>query len=436
MRLLNKSSIWAPVLKAGAAGAINRFAGTGIRLFSTPLIINYLGIEKYGFWITISSIAGYILLLDLGISSAMLNKLTKFYTEEDYESADRYIFSNLLFFTVISLLIFVIAFILIPNLDWVNLLKLKVITNSHEIHTLLIVCIVIFLIKLSTTIILKIPFAMQNGSLSEMYLLTGNLMSFLGILISIQLDLGLLSIVIFLTSGNLIASILITIHLFFTRKIKFYRIRMTDVLLVIKDLQRTGYNFIIIQLTGILIVSSQFSLLAHYQGAERVAGFGIMFQVMLAIQIPILVLQQPLWSKFAQLNLQNDTLTIKSALKKYIRYSIFYSGFIALVLIVFIPYLLPLVIHEHLDIPLNLRIGFSIYSAFVLIFGGFTVGLFAMNLTRQMAIVSIIQCVVFFIGANLAVPSFGGSGMIAVLILMHVVTIPILLNVFKQKVFN
>jgi O-antigen/teichoic acid export membrane protein len=434
MYVKNKTSIWYPILKAGGTATLNRVVNIGMRLFTIPIVINYLGTERYGLWLTISSIAGYILLLDFGISSAALNKLTKFYTEKENKSADKYIFSNLVFFTAVSFLIFIITISVVPNLDWVILMKLKTFTNAKEINGALVICISMFLIKLSTIIILKIPYAMQNGVLSETSLLIGNILSFLAIILCIKYDLGLMPLIISITSGHVTAAIIVVTYLRIKKKINFYRPKKGEFIEAIKDIRKTGLHFILIQLSSILITSSQFSILAFFHGAENVTSYGILFQIMIALQTPVAVLQQPLWSKFVQLDILNKRSTIKDILIKYLNYTLAYSAFVALFLIFILPYVLPIVINEPLEIPLKLRIGFAIWSVSSLVFGGLTVSLFAMNLTKQMAVISVFQLLIFFISAYLFVPSLKTTGMVTSMIVMFLITIPIAFNIFHKKI--
>lgn len=436
MKLLSKNSIWKPVLKAGSFAAINKFANIGIRLFTIPLTINYLGQEKYGLWITISSLAGYIMLLDFGISSAMVNKLTKFYTINDTRSADNYIIANLAFFGIMSIIVIGILSIIIPAIDWVSLMKLKAVTNIDEVSQVIFFCFFMFLLQLSTMIILKVPYAMQTGSLTEGYLLLGNIISVVGIVLSVRENLGLLTLILFLTSSTIITSITLMLHLLYFKKIRIHFIKFNTIKSVFLDLYKTGIDFIVIQASGIIVLGLQFSILAYYHGAESVAPYGIMFQILLAIQIPFTVLQQPLWSKFVELHHQSRHKEIGYAINKYIKAALLYSIAISLIFICLLPFIFPYFIKQQIFIPIGLRIGFSIWAGMGLIFGGGVgASLLAMNLTRQAAIISIIQVIIFIICSLLLVPQYGAVGMITSIVLMYFITAPIIYRLLKSKVF-
>ena len=52
----------------------------------TPIYIKYLGLEQYGLYQMIYTIASYILVLDFGINTTMIRYISKFHVNNDYES--------------------------------------------------------------------------------------------------------------------------------------------------------------------------------------------------------------------------------------------------------------------------------------------------------------------------------------------------------------
>ena len=55
----------------------------------TPLLLQYLGDEKYGIWATILSIVSWINYCDIGIGNGLRNILTKELTHRQYENAKK-----------------------------------------------------------------------------------------------------------------------------------------------------------------------------------------------------------------------------------------------------------------------------------------------------------------------------------------------------------
>ena len=177
----------------------------------------------------------------------------------------------------------------------------------------------------------------------------------------------------------------------------FEILSINEYISIIRSLLKVGTNFIVMQLCGLVIMSSQFSLIAYFHGTKEVVVYSVLLQVMNALQTPFTVLQQPMWAKFTDLVLENKILIIKNALIQYVKLSILYSLFVAAVIILIIPFFIPLLIKESVKIDLLLLIGFSLWSLFGLVFGGgMGASFLALNQSKKMLYVSLLQIVLFF----------------------------------------
>src|SRR5437879_2914986 len=72
---------------ATAARGLNLFVG----FISVPLAIGYLGRERYGVWITISSLLMFLGFIDFGLAGSLINGLSSAYGRDDRHEAQRYV---------------------------------------------------------------------------------------------------------------------------------------------------------------------------------------------------------------------------------------------------------------------------------------------------------------------------------------------------------
>lgn len=68
---------------------------------AVPMMIHYLGQEKFGIWSTLLSIISWIVFFDLGVGHGLRNKITEFLAKNAREEAASYIASG---YTLIGLL--------------------------------------------------------------------------------------------------------------------------------------------------------------------------------------------------------------------------------------------------------------------------------------------------------------------------------------------
>ena len=58
-----------------------------INIIYTPLLLNYLGDEKYGIWVTILSIINWVNFCDIGIGNGLRNILGKEIVKSQFQEA-------------------------------------------------------------------------------------------------------------------------------------------------------------------------------------------------------------------------------------------------------------------------------------------------------------------------------------------------------------
>lgn len=77
---------------------------TVVNFFLAPFIVRHLGQSGFGIWTLMSSLTGYLGLLDLGVRSAVTRFVARHHAATDHEEASRIASSALLFFTTAGLL--------------------------------------------------------------------------------------------------------------------------------------------------------------------------------------------------------------------------------------------------------------------------------------------------------------------------------------------
>src|SRR6267378_889477 len=88
---------------ATAARGLNLFVG----FISVPLAVGYLGRERYGVWITISSLLAFLSFTDFGLGSSLLNALADAHGRDDRRQAQRYVASAFWLLAVMAIVLWV-----------------------------------------------------------------------------------------------------------------------------------------------------------------------------------------------------------------------------------------------------------------------------------------------------------------------------------------
>ena len=81
-------------------------------LISTPIIVKTLGNSQYGLYLMMSSIVGYIFLVDLGITNTINRFVAKYKALNDFKGENEFLNSILQIVIFLTVIITVITFII------------------------------------------------------------------------------------------------------------------------------------------------------------------------------------------------------------------------------------------------------------------------------------------------------------------------------------
>lgn len=80
------------------------FVSTVIGFFMMPFVIHHLGNERYGIWVLILSLTGYLGLLDLGVSGSVVKYVAEVRAKKDYKRLNQLSSSGFCIYSAVGLL--------------------------------------------------------------------------------------------------------------------------------------------------------------------------------------------------------------------------------------------------------------------------------------------------------------------------------------------
>ena len=427
-------NLWKPVLASAGAGTLNRASAIGIRLVTVPLLLRYLGVERYGLWMTIASATAYLTLLDLGTVAALTNRLTRCYVAGKERAARTYVAAATMGLAAAASIGVACALAVVFAVDWPRVFQLHAPAAVAEVRPTLVVATVLAGIQLLLAATLRLPYTMQRGALSEGYQLAGNMGSLGAIIAVVRAGLGLPALALALMAGPIVAAVGVFLHLRLTGALARPHASWRLHGLVIRSLARAGGSFVVMQIAGTLLFALQFPLLAASHGAAAVAPYALLTQLMLGLQTPLTVLQQPLWTRIASLRAHGDIAGVRAVMSHYLVVAIGYSAVTAFVLVLLVNPLLALLAKSVVVTSMSLRLAFALLCALGLIGGGnLGSALLARDLSGSMAALSMLQLAVFLLMASLLVPTFGALGMALSVCAIYFVALPPTLVMLRRR---
>ncbi|HLN53758.1 MAG TPA: oligosaccharide flippase family protein [Lentimicrobium sp.] len=328
-----------------------------------PLLLNFLGTVEYGIWITLTSIISWISYFDIGLGNGLRNKFAESLAKQDHMLAKIYVSTTYAALTLIFCIFFLIFMFVSPLIDWSVALNAPK-EMAHELDILIKLTVGFFLLRFILKLISIIIMADQRPAVSNTFEPLGNAVSLIGILLLLHFTKpSLINLGIVLGVSPVLVLIIISVY-FFNQEYKIYKPSIKHInFQYFKDLAGLGFQFFIIQVTIVIILSTNNIIITQIVGPEAVTSYNIAFRYFGLISMGFVIIANTYWSAFTEAYIKNDIEWIKKITRALIR---IFIGIIALLffMLIFSDEFYRLWVGEKVRVPFML----SLYSAlFVLI---------------------------------------------------------------------
>lgn len=293
------------------ASFLNKGIAIIITLLLVPVTINYLDVEQYGIWLTLSSIVAWIAYFDFGLGHGFRNRFAEAKAKGDIDLAKKYVTTSYVTLAIVFGSVLLVAEFVNPFLNWASILNVTISNNllCNVVSILIVgVCSNLFLniatIMLSAdqkpALAAMISTLGQGGALIVIFLLTqfteSNMQYIAAALTWIP------SLVIFIVSIIL-----------FSGKYKKYspNIKFLDLKLV-RNIIGLGGRFFLIQFSMLLIFQVVNIILSRVLGPTAVTEYNISYKYFSITQMAYNIILAPFWSAYTEAYTKGDYAWMKS----------------------------------------------------------------------------------------------------------------------------
>lgn len=280
-------------------------------LVTIPLTIDYLGVERFGLWMTVASLIALMSFADMGLGNGLLNAVADADGKTDAESIRRYISSAFIALVCIAIVVAIVFALVVPAIDLPRLFKIRSAIAASEVYPAVFAFVAIFAISIPASIVQKVQLGLQMGLRSNVWQAGGSLLSFVAILLVIWFKGGVPWLV--LASAGIPVVVLIASSLdFFLRSHRHLAPRFANVgRTEFSRLARTGLLFFFLQLSAALAFASDNLIIANVLGQAAVAEYAVVNKLFEAVLLLLGVMVFPLWPAYAEAKARNDIAWIE-----------------------------------------------------------------------------------------------------------------------------
>jgi O-antigen/teichoic acid export membrane protein len=302
-----------------------------ISFVSVPLTLNYLDKERYGLWLTISSIIAYLNVMDLGLGLGLQNRVAEARGRGEEEKIGELLSTAFSVMVVVGSLVAlagVAAAWLAPVEQWFHISSPQV---ALELRGTLTVTALTFAYLLPVRMILNAQNGYQEAYLGGLWGIGGSIMSLVALLLVIAFKGNMVSLAL---ASFLLAQLmnLANIWHFFRRHrealISWKKINLH----LLRPLFSLGWQFFVLQIYTVIIWQTNNLVIAARIGAENVVPYAVAFRL---IWLPLGLLSSipwALWPAYAEAKARGDWEWIQSAYRRATVMTVLIAGFAAVVI--------------------------------------------------------------------------------------------------------
>lgn len=345
-------------LASAAAKAITIVAS----LVTVPLTLHYLGAERYGIWMVVSSFTMVLAFADLGLGNGLVNEVAAAHGRDDRAAIRRIVSSGyaaLAGIGAVLLLAFALAY---PFVAWQRLFNATSPLAVAEAGPTLAVWVVCFALGVPMALVGKVQAALQQGFYASLWQCAGSLAGVAALLAAIGAGAGLPVLVSALVGGPLLGAAANTAW-FFARGGRDIAPTPAQVSRsAIRAIALLGLKFFVLQALGAVIFGLDATIIAQVAGAGAVASYAVPERMFAIVSMLLAMLLQPLWPAYGEAVARGHHAWVRRTL---IRSLLFAGGISLLVtgtLVVAGPTLLRFWVGDAVRAPLVLLVGLAAWK--------------------------------------------------------------------------
>jgi O-antigen/teichoic acid export membrane protein len=287
-----------------------------INLLLVPMTLGYLNQTRYGIWLTLSSIIGWVSLMDIGLGNGLRNEFAKAMAINDRELARVHISTTYACVGAIVTVCILLFFLVNPFLHWARILNTPE-EMEGELHRLAAIVFVFFCFRLLFGLIGTVLLADQKPARSNLLEVIAAALSLICVYVLTQVSSGSLFWLGFVASFSTAVVPLFANFWMFGRRYRslapsfqFVRFGQARQLVVL------GVQFFLLQMAATVIFATSNLMITQFFGSSEVVPYNIAYKYYGVASMAFIVLMTPFWSAFTDAYTRGDTPWIVMTIRK------------------------------------------------------------------------------------------------------------------------
>jgi len=346
----------------GSAATLARAVQMGASLVTVPLTLKYLGNERFGLWMTISSVLAMAAFADFGVGNGVLNTVAEAFGRDDIDGIRKAVSSGFALLNTIAASILLLFFSIYRFISWADFFRVVSPRARAEAGPALAVFAVCFALNISIDVVQRVQLGLQQGYRYGLWQLCGSAASFIGVLTGIWLRVSLPMLVIAIAGAPVFATTLNAIHFFGYVRPDLRPDWELVSRAMISQIAKLGYMFFVLQLVVAISYSADNFIIARSLGAVNVPEYSIPQRMFAITSTMVSMLISPLWPAYREAISRGDIDWVRSTLRRSMLIVLAIASAISMSLLLLSQRLINWWVGAHIHPPFLLLLGLATWA--------------------------------------------------------------------------
>ncbi len=319
----------------GITSGVSRAVRIGVTFITIPLTLHYLGNERFGLWMTISSVLAMAGFADFGVGNGVLNTVSSAFGKDDWDGIRGAISSGFAVLTLIGAALMILFFCVYRFVDWGDLFRATTADARAEAGPAMVVFVVCFALNIPLDVVQRTQLGLQQGFLTNIWEIFSSVLILVGIVAVVHFRLSLAALVLAFAGAPVLGTWMNAAY--------FFGVSRRDLLprwhfvsrSVIDKITRLGGMFFVLQLVVAVSYSADNFIIARILGVADVTVFSIPQRMFAVITTIVTMLMMPLWPAYGEAISRGDMHWVRHTLTRTLLGVFAFTSIVSATLLVF-----------------------------------------------------------------------------------------------------
>jgi O-antigen/teichoic acid export membrane protein len=350
------------VALTATASVLAKLLSVGTALVTVPLTLHNLGAERFGMWMTMSSLIAMLAFADFGIANGVLSLVANAHGRDDQVAIRRAVASGFFLLTGIALALCLLFAMLYFQVPWPAVFNVTGALAAIEAGPASAVFVLCFAANIPLALVQRVQMGLQQGFVASLWQCLGSVCGLAGVLLAVRAQAGLPWLVLAMAGAPLLAALFNSLYFFLHARPDLLPRWAAVSRETCRQVASSGALFFVLQLVAAVAYTSDSIVIAQLLGAEAVATYAVPEKLFSLVSLGLGMVLAPLWPAYGDAMSRGDRAWVRRTLPRTLWFSFSLSSAVSLLLVLLGPALLAVWVNNRVAPPIELMLALAVWK--------------------------------------------------------------------------